>query len=145
MKRMIVDTANLLFRVAAAIMSAKFKEDTSMKRSLPVKVLYEKRVSIPASTHIDDFEVVTDGESVTVIPLTKQTSASYTIHTLAEVYPSLDEAKPFVVRDGLVLRAVGFQERNLDGEWDGYWQQLTLSKQALFVIEQAEQELKAPQ
>jgi hypothetical protein len=55
----------------------------------------------------------------------------------------MDEAKPFVVKDGIVLRATALQERNLEGEWDGHWQEIELSNRGQFAVQQAEENLKA--
>ena len=111
-----------------------------------VKVMYQKRVKTAAAyEYVSDFTVVGLDQNFEVTPNKVFVPASEVLHVLVEEYPTLNDAKPFIVRNGMLLRAVSFQERRQDGEWDGFWQELNLSKRAQRAIEVAEQDLKEQQ
>jgi hypothetical protein len=133
--------------VVAAIISRRKADYPLSERSRQVKVLYTKCIKTPAAVHYSsDFNVVTTSDgSFEVIPKKEELPPSVIRYALARKFDSIDVAKPFILCGNMVLRATSFQERNLEGEWDGYWQEFTLSDYGTRLVEQAERSLKDAQ
>lgn len=114
--------------LVAAMVARRQREEQpiSTEKSPRVRVLYVKRVNVPASSYYaNDFTVMDNGfGQFEITPTRIEVPATREVHMVVEEYLSLDDAKPFVIRDGMVLRASSFQERTLDGEWDGMWQEI---------------------
>lgn len=133
--------------VAAMVARRQAESTPAIGKSERVRVRYDKRIKVPASSYYaKDFEVInTNNGHFEIVPTKIDVPATQVLHSLVEEYDTLQEAKPFVVREGMVLRATAFMERNEYGEWDGLWQEINLSKHASLSAQQAEELLKAQQ
>lgn len=126
--------------VAAMVASRHEDQPTVTNRSMTVLARYVHREKTPETVrYSNDFDVklsLTGGFEV--IPHKVTVPAKHALHMMVMEYHLLEDAELYLVRDGRVLCLDAYQERNKDGEWDGLWQEITLSARALTIIEKVE-------